>query len=90
MYERMEYAHERRDWVRYADEKLPALRLQASRAQQEAATLFAYWDSVAFEHRPGFGQLGQMVSDAYAYAHMLLLRVIHYEGMRRANLETEE
>lgn len=89
-YERMKYAHDQREWVKYADEKLPALREHTSMLQQQAAKAFADWQIINSMWKNPYSFSQRLVSECYASAHYSLLRVIYYEGMRRANLPREE
>lgn len=83
----MKYGHDQREWVRVADEKLPALREEASKAQKDAAEWFDGLSTIPESMRQFWTA---STSEAYAKAQMLLTRVLYYEGMRRANLPKED
>lgn len=82
MYERSQYAYDRREWVKRADALLPGLREEAAARQRSAAGLFA---SLQQLHYPW---LQEMVSEEYGGALRALSRVLYYEGMRRANADS--
>lgn len=85
-YTRMKYGHERREWVKTADEVLPHMKKEACRLQNEAAEGFEYWNTLSLEFRARQPAIQAVLSTAYREAHSALLRVLYYEGMRRANL----
>lgn len=84
-YERMKYAHERRDWVKMVDEKLPVMEAEASKLQKDATALFESYQSMKELGYQRIDYLSDMLTDCYAEAHRQLLRCIYYRGMREAN-----
>lgn len=88
-YPRMKYASEQRDWVRVADEKLPTLIQEATNMQLHAAHMYADYQLMTLEQKLKWPWAQQMVSETYKDAHMRLLRVLYYQGMRNANLPRE-
>jgi hypothetical protein len=88
-YPRMKYSNEQRDWVRAAEEKLPGLLEEASKAQKRAAETFEAMQHIEYSIKLRIYWL-DLTREAYQEAHMLLNRVLYYEGMRQANLPREE
>lgn len=82
--ERMKYGHDQREWVRAADEQLPALRQHAIELQEVARRWYQVSTTTPF---PGVFGFRHEASNEAIYA---LNKVLYYEAMRRINLpETE-
>ena len=82
-YERMKYGHDQRAWVKMVDEKLPGMIEETIKSQQAAADNY----EVTQHYRsPVFFSLRQEASDKAVKG---LLRIIFFQGMRRANLPQE-
>lgn len=81
VYERMKYGHDRRAWVKAADEQVPEMLGLAAEAQQLAARCFASYQVLPSDY------MRNAVAETYRDARMFLFRAIYYQGMRRANLD---
>ena len=84
-YARMKYAHDRRAWVKAADENLPVLRALAADTQHAAAK---FYEACEIAGRTDIWLT--MRREASTRAIAALNRVLYYEGMRRANLPEGE
>ena len=83
-YNRMQYAHERREWIKQVDEMLPQIEAHASTLQIEAQMQWENWQKLplAYQAMP-FTRM--LIRDCYDAARAELMRCIYYKAMREAN-----
>lgn len=84
-YPRMNYGHDRREWVRMADLKLPGLIEHACRLQLAAKYNFEFWDSLSFGQKATMPAFSAIMRETNHDAYRALSLVIYYQGMREAN-----
>lgn len=86
MYERAQYPHDQRAWVRAADARIPELAKEAARHQQEAARMYQYIELCRDIGLPVKNYSFYLYREASADARRALFQLLHYQGMRNANL----
>lgn len=86
-YPRMKYGHDRREWVKAANENLPKLIEEAIWYQKKAAENFFWWEGLTFEEKEAHSYMLPFMAEEYAEARRKLWRVLHYQGMHQANLD---